>query len=226
MSEAQNLAAARIDTLDSLVKYLPAKDQDFAKSLVAQAKTKGGLSTKQWYWVDRLIAAATDTDKPAPQQVDLGTFKAVIELFDKAREHIKYPRIKLLVGQQPIALSVAGSSSKAPGTVNVTDGERFGQNVWFGRVTPQGVWQKGPTPSDAMDEVEHFLKKFGQDPAGTAKEYGKLTGRCCFCDLPLSDERSTSAGFGPTCAKNYGLTAEWKASQPVLATTQKQLELA
>lgn len=207
---------AKVLALESLVRHLPEKDREFAKSLVKQFKTRSGLSDKQWYWVDKLIASATGTEVQ-PQKTEVGDFSKVIGLFKLAQKHLKYPKINLLVGVQPIALSVAGSASKAPGTVNVTDGRPYGQNVWFGRVTPEGTWVQGQNAeAEELKAVEQFLKKFGQDPAGTAKEYGKLTGRCCFCNSKLTDEKSTAAGFGPVCADHYGLKDEWKAAVAVL----------
>lgn len=45
------------------------------------------------------------------------------------------------------------------------------------------------------------------DPAGYAKKYGRLTGRCCFCRIQLTNETSLSVGYGlcEICAGNYGL---------------------
>src|SRR4051794_7329117 len=42
-------------------------------------------------------------------------------------------------------------------------------------------------------------------PAGFAREHGRLTGRCCFCNQALCDERSTAAGYGETCARHFSL---------------------
>lgn len=35
--------------------------------------------------------------------------------------------------------------------------------------------------------------------------HGKMTGKCCFCNSPLIDQKSTDVGYGPVCAKHYGL---------------------
>lgn len=38
-----------------------------------------------------------------------------------------------------------------------------------------------------------------------AKEWGDLYGCCIYCSRDLTDERSISAGYGPTCAEKRGL---------------------
>lgn len=34
---------------------------------------------------------------------------------------------------------------------------------------------------------------------------GRETGQCCFCGLELTDPESVERGYGPVCAKKYGL---------------------
>jgi hypothetical protein len=203
----------KITALECARQFLPAQKQEFADSMIKQFRDRGRLSDKQWWWVAKLTDTAIKPERDKFE--DVGDFKKVIELFAIAKQHVRYPRIVLQVNTQPIALSLAGQNSKAPGTVNVTDGQPFGQNQWFGRVAADGRWEKSEY-GDENPEVRSFLRKFAMDPAGMAKEFGKLTGRCCFCNLPLKDEKSTAAGFGPVCAKNYGLESQWKAAQSVL----------
>lgn len=50
----------------------------------------------------------------------------------------------------------------------------------------------GLSADDRIDAVE-------------AAAFGKLTGTCVYCALKLTDERSLSVGYGPTCAANNGL---------------------
>lgn len=38
-----------------------------------------------------------------------------------------------------------------------------------------------------------------------AAAYGKLSGKCMFCGLDLTDERSMLVGYGPDCAEKHGL---------------------
>ena len=102
-------------------------------------------------------------------------------------------------------LKVAGSTSKAPGTVNLTDGKPFGANTWYGRVTPAGVWEPSEKGKAIKDDLTSILTKLAQNPARVAKEHGKLTGKCCFCHSTLTAGKSTDVGYGPVCAKRFEL---------------------
>ncbi len=190
-----------IDSLSANLAKLPAKDQDFAISLIDQFSARGSLSPKQWDWVERLAQRATKPAPAAAQQV--GDFKGVLALFERAREHLKHAKIRLQTADGgQVAISIAGPNSKAPGSLNVTDGMPFGESKWFGRVSPDGAW----TPSQhATPELTALLVQLGADPVGVAGSYGRLTGSCCFCRQTLTDQRSTDVGYGPICAGHWGL---------------------
>lgn len=150
---------------------------------------------------------ALQAANPVAKTVDVGDFRPVIELMQRGGSKLKYPKIKLQLDDgQKIVLAVAGARSAKPGTVNITDGRPFGENIWFGRVTPDGVWDRSRSVNaTTMTSLTALLSSLAQDPAATAARYGKLTGHCCFCSLPLTDERSTHVGYGKVCASNYGL---------------------
>ena len=123
----------------------------------------------------------------------------VIEFFDHAVENLKYPKVTFPEGVQ---FSRAGSRSKAPGTVNITDGERYGQNKWYGRITRDGTF----FPSRSCTaEVLDVVIRFCNDPVSEAVRAGKASGHCVFCTKELTVDKSLGSGFGPVCAKNYGL---------------------
>lgn len=187
-------------------------DQKFVNSLVSQFEKKGTLSDKQWHWLEKLAARALALEEgvpdfTGPDKINVGNFNGVIELFKTAKQHLKYPKIKMQTDSgRPVALSLAGEKSKRPGTVNVTDGGPFHANTWYGRISPDGSWE----PSKAVKEetlviIRQLLSDLAAYPAETAAKYGKLHGICCFCSTPLSDERSTSVGYGPVCAKHWNL---------------------
>lgn len=193
-----------VQELEAALPTLPTSKQSFAASLIAQASSRG-LSDKQMYWVNKLI---DDAAKPAPTAVNVGDLSAINALFDKARAHLKYPAIVMSVpaAQMTIRINVAGPSAKFPGSLNVCSGEKPAMDerrTWFGRVMKDGAY----TPSaNAHDAIVERLRAFAADPAGIAAEHGKLTGRCCFCNRHLQDERSTAVGYGATCAAHYGLS--------------------
>jgi hypothetical protein len=206
----------RICALKQAIASLCTRDQSFARDLVKNYERRGMLSDAQWMWVGKLTERAS---QPAsePSVESVGDFSAVMRLFARAKAKLQYPKITLQLDHQPIQLSMAGARSKYEGQVQVTDGRPYGENVWYGRIDQAGTWTQGRSATESENEaVRDFLQAFSQDPAGTAKKHGRLTGRCCFCNTPLKDEHSTVAGFGPVCAKNYGLEAEWKSATAVL----------
>lgn len=196
----------QVQELLKVVHTLSDNDRRFAESLISQFNSRGRLSSKQMFWVNKLTDRAKHPEQHtccAKQTEHVGDFKGVLELFRRAAQHLKYPKIRLQTNnRKPVVLNVAGPKSRYAGQVNVTDGGPYGDNTWYGRIDEQGEW----TVSNAGDnDVADVLRRLADDPAETAAEYGRLTGRCCFCNTALEDERSTSVGYGPVCAKNYGL---------------------
>jgi hypothetical protein len=146
--------------------------------------------------------AQVEAAKPAP-----ATHAAASPLFAimaKARESgIEFPKLRFEPQEgQRLVVSVAGASSKLPGTLNLTDGKPFGQNVWFGRVNLDGSIMQSKSWQPWVGEI---LDGFAKDPAGFAGAYGKKTGRCCFCGRHLETKESVAVGYGPICASKFGL---------------------
>lgn len=144
--------------------------------------------------------------KAAPT-LDANGLKRVVEMLDLARQTLKSPTIRLAEGDVKLSLTLAGENSRNPGCIYVKGSE------YLGKITPEGRFfsVKGSLP-----KVEALLQAFATQPDEYAAKYGQMTGRCCFCGLRLSDERSTKAGYGPVCAKNFGLGEVWKAKTAAL----------
>lgn len=208
--------------LEFRIDELPESKREFAESLLDQYGSTRGLSQKQWYWVDVLNDLIKNQLSASKEKIG-ANFSGVFALLHKAKSNkLKYPSIHISapgIASGEIELSLAGPKSKNAGDVYVTDGRPYGQSAYFGRVTSSGEWVVGKDVKD--DTIYHVvsttLKKLGEDPAGVAWAHGKLTGHCCFCSKPLTDPQSTAAGFGPVCAKHYGLTEVYDSAQPVLA---------
>ena len=150
-------------------------------------------------------AVAPRPQAPAPDAVPVGDLSRIIALFATAAQHLRRPAIVL----DGFRVSVAGARSAHAGSLNVTGIDKVfnsfrGQDErpWFGRVTTAGTFQPGRNAPDGLAEK---LSRFAADPAGEAAAHGHLTGRCCFCNRALHDERSTAVGYGPDCAESYGL---------------------
>jgi hypothetical protein len=188
---------------------LHGRDYEFAESLILQHEGKRGksrgLSDKQWYWVGELTRRATQPQER--QTTDVGSVKGIVDLLERAAKHLKHPAVIVRANGRDIRLNIAGAKSKAPGSINVCSAAGgYGSRDWYGRVTRDGQFE----PSRKYDEttqtaVALALKAMAEDPAKAAAEYGHLTGVCCFCNTALTDERSTAVGYGPVCAKHYGL---------------------
>jgi uncharacterized protein DUF6011 len=155
--------------------------------------------------------------RQSPQAQTIGDLSGILALFDKAAQHLKHPAIVLAVRSLPgsdlpydwsmVRLHVAGERAKFPGSITVLDGERddVGERAWLGRITRDGIYQPARAANGRTESITKRLREFAATPALIAKDSARLTGRCCFCNTALKDERSTAVGYGETCASHYGL---------------------
>lgn len=135
------------------------------------------------------------------EKVTLDNMSALIGLFEKAGSRLKNPRIQIsLPNTGSVELTMAKPNHKVPGSINVKKGSGW-DAPWFGRITRDGVFHPSNIAPKGLDSD---LVAFSTDPAGIAASHGHKTGRCCFCNLPLKDKRSTEVGYGKTCAENWG----------------------
>lgn len=196
---------AILDQLHEFVEQgkISERDKAFATDLVTKGR-KYGLSEGQARWVGILVERVTNP--PAVRVV--GDFSGVYALFQKARQHLKFPKVILQTkAGHVLKVYISGPRSAQPDTLNVTDGAKYTENnIWFGRVGKDGTWVPSfKAPKERLKDAEDILKRLGANPEKVAAEYGKLTGNCCFCSRTLDDARSTAVGYGPVCAKNFGL---------------------
>ncbi len=201
---------ATMQDFEAAIPALTVKDQSFALSLLSGWKRYGALTARQAPWVDKLIARAQNG---APQAVQVGNLSGVLALFDRAKRHLKFPAIVLGVPDAGVTIrvSVAGPRAKVPGSLTITSAQRVDggdMREWFGRIRLDGTFEPGGALADNAQlraALTARLVAFAADPAKVAADHGRLTGRCCFCNLALKDERSTAVGYGSTCAAHYGL---------------------
>lgn len=172
----------------------------FAASLVRQWINRGGLTNNQWPWVHKLV---NDLTNPQPERtIENTALTGLVALIEKAHEKLKYPKITVEIEGIKFQISRAGDKAKFPGSLNITDGGRYGSNVWYGRIHKDG---KLEASHSMTGDIRKRLDHLNSDPAKFAAVYGQLTGSCCFCNSPLSTDESTTVGYGPVCAKNWGL---------------------
>lgn len=160
--------------------------------------------------------AACQSAKPvepkAPAPIVKAGFSgsAIVAFITQARERgLKFPKVRFLHAGAEMRISLAGARSKAPGSINVLIGDE-----WIGRVEPDGT-MRGALKT--RDDVQATLARIAADPVTCAKEYGALMGRCSFCNLQLTDAGSVEVGYGPVCAKHYGLPHHPKGTPDVHA---------
>lgn len=161
---------------------------------------------------------------PPRESVALPSVAGVVALLRKAQDSgLKYPKLWLaFADRSDLRITIAGSGSRTPGFLMLTDGEAFGSNKFYGRISPAGELELGRDSGPRRDELVPLLERLAREPAKVAAEYGHLTGNCCFCSRKLSDDRSIAVGYGQICARKFGLP--WGAAA-VSIETPEQLAL-
>jgi hypothetical protein len=201
----------QIAALRAALPQLDPSSRSFAENLIAGFDKFGSLTPKQAPWVGKLLARAAQP-KQAAASAAIGNLSAILALFGKAKQHLKFPAIVLGVpghAERPIRINVAGEKAKVPGSLTVVEGEKddaTGERAWLGRVLLDGTFQPSRNlDGDYRAAVEARLVAFAADPSKVGGEDGRLHGRCCFCRQALRDERSTLVGYGRICADHFGL---------------------
>lgn len=165
-----------------------------AENLVAEGKA----------WVAQNNAHSTTAISSGTVSIGAGGLQAILNLFASVNGKLKFPKIALNTeAGNEVLVYPAKATGKNPGCLYV----RF-NNAYVGKINAMAEWEpKGGTPMGSFtnETVEALLLKFAADPAGVAAADGKLTGRCCFCKHKLDTKESTEVGYGPVCAKAYGL---------------------
>ena len=185
-----------------MIDKLSKSDANFAGSLIQGFGRYGRLSDKQMPWVGTLTQRAT-APKVAPVAYVKVDFKPIQDMFDLAAQKLKRIRVKIQdTTGQAVVFNRADPMSKYVGQIMVTDGGPFGNNKFFGRIDTTGEFFATRSATQTVCEA---VKEFSDDPAGTAGKYGRLTGGCSFCKHGLTDSRSLAVGYGPVCARNFGL---------------------
>jgi len=160
-------------------------------------------------------AAVTETPKPTQPVADLTGIRNFIAA---AKERgLKFPKLRVLDvdGRTELTLGLT-SIGYNPGSVSVL---RAG--TYIGLIRPDGSAKGGITPALAA-----HLVKVAQEPAAAAKAYAVLMCRCSFCNLALTDAGSVEVGYGPVCAKHWGLPHAPKGTTAPQALTASERRAA
>ena len=200
------------------------RDKEFADSLVNGKwgwGARGFLTEKQEAAARRMLDRILNRPAPetAPAMVGVHSF------LKNAKRYLKYPKLWLqLADGTPVKVYMSGARSKYPDTVNLKVGQ---YDDWYGRILDTGEWHRPRSAEvEVVGQLKTLLEELAADPAGVAAAYGKITGHCCFCHQPLSDERSLDVGFGPVCADHYDLKEQWKNGDGATAKAMMMLRKA
>ncbi len=130
----------------------------------------------------------------------------IVDLLEQAKLTLNYPKLQLTTPQgHAVVLKLAGDKSKWPGSVTITDDRSYPGNTWYGRIGEDGTYHEGFANSFDTGDVVAFLEDLNADTVGVIAAHGLQSGSCCMCNRELTDERSTHVGYGPVCAKSWGL---------------------
>jgi len=167
-------------------------------------------SCGNWFPVDTLIVwtagagahhVTCPIDVAPPSVIPDATLdgSSIAAFLTAATVHLKAPKARFLApdGKSELRLTLAKPGSKVPGALFVRIND-----VFIGSILTDN------TVRGALKTNTRLLTLLGDiaaNPAAAAKSYGALMGRCSFCNLPLTDAGSVAVGYGPICAKHYGL---------------------
>lgn len=155
-------------------------------------------------------AAALASPPPPPPASWLGG-AAIFAFLQAAKAMgLRHPKARFLApAGGELRLSLSGPASKVPGSLQVCV-----DDDWRGRVEPDGSVHGALATDKALQDA---LVIIAGDPAEAARLYGALMCRCSFCGLALTDAGSVEVGYGPTCAKKWGLPHSPKGTPVVQA---------
>ena len=217
-TSAHSTNAGAATALQAKIQANAFSNADFAENVldawrasVAPNRPKPLYAAMQ-YWLHKL-------SQPEVKQVAASTFdlSRVNAMFASAKTHLKRPAIILSNGKAIVKIAFAGDCSKYAGQITVA-APTFGAG-FYGRIDQSGNWF--PTAScDA--ETSIMVRDFAANPEAAAAAHGRLTGKCCFCNKGLTDERSTEVGYGPVCAEHFGL--QWGSR--IVRTRNRSVEIA
>lgn len=159
-------------------------------------------------YTTRLDQLVRETPVPhAPALVSLPSVVGIVQLLATARDRgLKFPKLWLqLPDGTDLRVTIAGERSRTPGFLMLTDGGKYPDNKYFGRISPEGVLELGRDAPAVRADLLALLEQLAANPAQVAAAYGHLTGACCFCALRLTDARSVFVGYGQRCAERFAL---------------------
>lgn len=167
-----------------------------------------------WFWVHQAVNDAQDRAAAAHWVQAGGTdpIRFLGDMFLVATGYgLKRPMVRLHFQDRrfKIYLSARGTLCLKTGALAEGTHDPVGDEEYA------GCWSNGrwlPRRDDASRYVRPllpaeaaFMERLAADPVRFLAECSKDMDRCCYCAQQLDDERSKTVGYGPVCAKRWGL---------------------
>jgi len=203
--------------------WLTENKSDFAASLFDQVRRKGYLTEKQLKAVYESIAREEEWAKQREQKATQTQIN-MTDLLDRFALALKAGIKRPKVNTGDLLFSLAPANGHNAGHVYVK-GEKddYGDRPYLGKITPEGKFFAG---RGVEDEVKQRIAEVGADVVTAAKAHGAQHNNCCFCSRDLTTNESVSNGYGPICAKRYGLpwtvTEEFKQAKAELKKANQE----
>ena len=202
----EQLISSVVEEVRANIDRTTERDRSFISDLL-RAYDLRRLSRSQEFWLRKkhslLMSAPVQPAQPIDPMLSDG-LAPILTLFRNASKSLKTPRVFLTHEGFDYVLSLAGLTSKFPGTVNVMTRGSFENRTWFGRVNLAGNFEPSLRVANAAT-LRPMLKELAVDPLNFLKLHGKETGQCCLCGRQLTNKISIEAGIGPICAEKFGL---------------------
>lgn len=180
----------------------PVKDQLKALGCKWNPEQKAWVARDAQMYARAVAIVPVPAAKAAPAQVAVENIGKVVDFIYAAREHLRKPALLVWVRERSLRLAIAPSGPNV-GCINVTSEDCID---WYGRIHKGGTFEANRRMGqETATAIATALTALANDPAQAAREYGHLTGRCCFCGDFLSTPESTALGYGPVCARKWGL---------------------
>jgi hypothetical protein len=157
-----------------------------------------------FFWMAQVVMAAEKVASPMRDMIGFISDLFVIAV----GRGLKNPMIRMVFRQHnrryKLYLSARGTVCLKGGDLLPGTSDPIGDEEYVGCILPDGKFlpnrDRGVTVADKA-----FLDILAKDPVGFFHQSSKDMDRCCYCGKALEDSRSREAGYGKTCAANWGL---------------------
>ncbi len=169
-----------------------------------------------WFWVHKM----------AQRPVEDRALAFVADSFIYALGRgLKYPKIRLHYRDQryKICLSKSGTILFKTGMLDPGTRDPVGREMYMGWLK-DGSFQQSSRKLTSTDA--EFLVYMKRVPVPFMAQCSKDMDSCCYCGSQLDDSRSKSAGYGPICARRWGLPWGFTGIQNVPTFSEVRNEVA